>query len=708
MSDISDHLTGPGSADSEPQLSGGSDPLRGRAVVVHPDGHEESFLISPPKPGAKRSGSSPLPDSPPPKLTKESSVSKRGRKRKGTSKGHPSQPDFSGLIQAAMSAVLPPHLLQFLSDLQANPPAIAHSAGGADRGGRRRSTPPSSTVTSEMLRASAANDSDVSVGAGQTASQLAGPDPVSSRHAPPSGLSQLAGQSRSLLSQTSLVHAPPLGRERSVDRRAASGPPLGPAAQGTERDGTSPFPAASTSAVAPLPVSAGSPLPAQAGSGVALPADRSTPSSTADTSGQAAVAHAPSGRDHGQPAASAPSASAAQAQAAPAPSVSGQAPLPAVSDDGFGAGIDDAVSEVGDTASTIGSEAQPEQDLASRPYQDILEVVSSFLPEAVVRENAPERVTSFFSSRLPAGTGSAATLKAVQSPLLATSLQAALAQLRGPSASATANADLPSYPNGLKPGKFAKIKPPPFLKEGVVDGAVPRLPPPVTPSDLAFVSTTPGQSIASVPLAQLLTSESTLLSAMDLVSLSDIIIAALAAAMFVPGSAEFRDGTESIQVWRLLQFLESLQKTSARLLSGLFLSSILLRRDHVISASTGLSPEVQTSLRLAPISSTSLFGSAARSAAEVSSQENQQRAFQAVVSLATSQATRGGRGSGSRANRGRGAASGQSVAPAVGRTGGRVRGGSRSRSRSSRGRGAGKGKQAAAATTPAAGQQAPQ
>ncbi len=153
-----------------------------------------------------------------------------------------------------------------------------------------------------------------------------------------------------------------------------------------------------------------------------------------------------------------------------------------------------------------------------------------------------------FSSRLQAASGSSATLKAGQSPPLSSFLQAVLAQVRDPSASTAVSTDLPSYPIGLKPGKFTKIKPPAFLKEGVVEGNVPRLPPAVTPSDVTFVSTTPGQTVPAVPMAQLLTSESSFLSAMDIVSLGDIIVTALASAMFVPVTAELLDGTESIQV----------------------------------------------------------------------------------------------------------------------------------------------------------------
>ena len=44
---------------------------------------------------------------------------------------------------------------------------------------------------------------------------------------------------------------------------------------------------------------------------------------------------------------------------------------------------DDAVADFNDTASTIGSEVHPEKDLSDRPFQEILEVFSSFLPEAV-------------------------------------------------------------------------------------------------------------------------------------------------------------------------------------------------------------------------------------------------------------------------------------------------------------------------------------
>ena len=247
-------------------------------------------------------------------------------------------------------------------------------------------------------------------------------------------------------------------------------------------------------------------------------------------------------------------------------------------------------------------------------------------------------------------------------------------------------------------------KPPSFLKDGVAEGEVPRAPPPITPADLSVASNPPGPSVASTPLAQLMASEQTTLSALDLLSLGDATTSALACSLFIPGTADFHEDTEPIQVWRMLQFLGSVQQASARLLAGLFVSSVLRRRDHVLASAPTLSADLKTSLRLAPISNTSLFGPAAQSAATASSQETQQRAFHAMVSLASSQASRGNRGSGSRSSRGRGS----SAAPTTSNPSThshRGRGGSK---RGGRGRGSGRGKQAAAGKPAASSQPPPQ
>ncbi len=192
MFDISGHFPGPSSADYESQVSGGTDSVRFRSVECPPRRSEESFVFSPPN-LAPHGRVRPLPRNPP-----SAETDRMNSQQAWSLTLECCEFPLPGLIQAAFSAILLPHLIHFCSDLQADPPAIAQSAGGEDRGGCRRSTPPSSTVMSEMLRASALNYSDDTVSPGQTASQLAGPDPVPLGPAPPPGLSQLAGQSRSL------------------------------------------------------------------------------------------------------------------------------------------------------------------------------------------------------------------------------------------------------------------------------------------------------------------------------------------------------------------------------------------------------------------------------------------------------------------------------------------------------------------------------
>ena len=621
-------------ADSE---SAAGQPL---ARVEHPDGRVEEFNITPPR-SRKRSRA---PSSPPPKPVKQA-----GPKRTRSAPRHvnpvapaPSAPeaDLSSLVSAAVAAALPSNFMQFFSD-SATTPATALSALGVAGGGRRRSAPPSATVTSGMLADNVDDYRTLSVGADGTGYQFAGPVP-SSEH------------------QDDVL---PLGVTTSSGRT-------------------------------PAPASTGRQFPASSGSDSAFAGsqlDQDQNLVFGQVAADFSACPAPPQWGSGSAAAPAPPTAVGGVSLPPplsAPRPNNVPPPPPSSD---AAGTDDFDhASVGDA----NSDSPPEQDLASRPYQEILAIISALLPEAVAEQDALQRIYSFSSSRLSASATQPPKFRALQSPLLSSALQNALNQYRGPSAATSSGSDLPSYPSGQKPGKFMKSRAPPCLKDGVVEGEVPRLPPPVTPADLAFTSSTPAQSVSSIPLSQILSSESSILSAMDLVSLGDIAVSSLATALFEPGTADFREDSDSIHAWRLLQFLESLQRDTASLLAGLFLSSLLTRRDHVLASAPNLSPELQTSLRLAPVQSTSLFGTAAHSAASVSSQENQQRAFQAVVTLATNQAKKTSRG-GSKSSRGRGH-SAHSGSNQSGRSH-RGRGGSRGRSRG-RGRGSGRDKQSSSSS----------
>ena len=217
--------------------------------------------------------------------------------------------------------------------------------------------------------------------------------------------------------------------------------------------------------------------------------------------------------------ASAPRA-VAPAHPPPPPPIDGAAPVGDMDDD----------SQFDDSSSVAGTDAQADTDLSARPYQEILQIISEFHPEMILKQDAPASVTSSFGARLSAATELAPTLKAVQSPLITSSVEAITAQLRGPSSATCASSGLTTSPSGAKPGKFVKPRAPSFLKDGFTEGSSLPLPPPTAPSDLAVTSASPGQT-ASVSVAQLMTLENSVLYALDLASLGDLSASALAYAI---------------------------------------------------------------------------------------------------------------------------------------------------------------------------------
>ena len=95
------------------------------------------------------------------------------------------------------------------------------------------------------------------------------------------------------------------------------------------------------------------------------------------------------------------------------------------------------------------------------------------------------------------GSAPSARLKAKQSPIVTSAVQATL----------TFEAQLPfsqqaltSHPSRRAPGRGSLRGPTPRLPlEGVTDGEVPRAPPPLSPADLPFTSSAPGSNLGSIP-----------------------------------------------------------------------------------------------------------------------------------------------------------------------------------------------------------------
>ena len=693
------------SQDGKPALVSDTDPDShvAIAVVEFPDANSLSVPIT--LPGKRES--SPPSDTPTAKVPKSNSGKNSAKdKENPRSSSKPSkarQPDIASLVATAVAAAIPPHVLEILSLAAANPAVMALSTTGEDSRGRLRSAP-SSTVTSAMLADSGRHAKEVTQATVRADDQFTGSDFGGGLLL--CGHSQPAGMPYPTPSQAPVSTYSSLGLGRPDSRHGLTHSILERAGPRAEGDAVLSLAGVQASDQVSLPAQSGSALPPRAGS-------RSTQAGNRPTSAQELA----SGGNVGGPSAFRPPPAipwGTQAQAAgtpqavplaqqvapahppPPPPIDGAAPVGEFDDD----------SQLDDSSSLAGTDAQADTDLSARPYQEILQIISEFHPEMIVRQDAPASVTSLFGARLSAATEQAPTLKAVQSPLITSSVEAVLAQLRGPASATCASSGLTTFPNGAKPGKFVKPRAPSFLKDGFTEGNLPHLPPPTTPSDLAVTSASPGQT-ASVSVAQLMTLESSVLSALDLASLGDLSTSALACAIFEPGSADFKEDTDPVQVWRMLQFLDLVQRSSARILANVAMSLLLQRRDHVLAAAPCLSPELQTALRLAPVVPSSLFGQAAQAAASVSSQENQQRAFEAVVSLASSHAAKGSRGHGAHSKRGRGNSAASSNSTPSGRAQ-RGRGSSRGRGRGGKGKGSNKPRQAPAAQASGSQQQNPQ
>ena len=660
--------------------------------VTLADGAHASVPFSPL--GSKRSASSD--ELPPPKLSKQPSTTRRSNslvaakasKAKYRSRPlHVRGPELASLVTQAVN-----------SAIAANKAATAHSAAGMAGAGTHRSVLPTSTVTAS-----------VSEGAGHACVPLAGQDFDRTQHAL-HGYRHHADVPQFQPTLASVMPDASLGSGRPAVT-GSSAPSLGVGYPGTERN-VPPPPAGTGTSNLPQPRASALVRPPALADDALARSDALPPPGVVNHGGQAVQVSDPIPQPVGSAGAgtSASILSAHGGDGIRAGAALHAAPPPAsihpsvgdsmVMDDG------DAVSVFGDASSQAGMDAQADADLSARPLQEVLQIVQSFLPGAVEEGVTSQEITSFLDAHMPSEDGSPAPLRAGQSPLLGSAVEAVFKPLRGTPSAACLGEGLPFYPSGAKPGKFLKPRPPPFLKEGTADGPVPRAPPPVTPADRAITSSTPAQNY-SIPSSLMLSTEANTLTALELISVCDLMVSSMDRALFERNSAEFRADTEPIHVLRLLQWLQKSLKETVKLVTHGFLTSLLIRRDNVLAAAPGLSNELQTSLRLAPVDAASLFGPAAQAAAEVAARQAQQQALNAVCNIAVTHANRGSRNSGSRGG-GRGRGSASNTTKDSNSRGQRGRGNSRSRSRGAKAKNTGKSKQATAATAAAPAQQTPQ
>ena len=345
----------------------------------------------------------------------------------------------------------------------------------------------------------------------------------------------------------------------------------------------------------------------------------------------------------------------------------------------------------GDTASQAGMEV-PRPSGLGLPLQELLALLYQHLPQAFTQEAAPTQQSSYFRTLQAAQQPESGTLKVGQSLLATSALERAMRMFRGNAQENTDASGLTVYPAGRKSGSFPPLGRSTF-RDIWAPSPVPHTPPVIAPADTALLSGTTHATVPLVPNA-VANLQSSALSILDSATLQDITASALAASLFVPGTLDFRDDANPLQVWQMLQALVAMTEISAFNAALSFITTLVARRDHLLASATALPDPVRTSLRLAPPATTSLFGPAAEVAANLAAAKDEREARRAMVALA-SRPSRFPRGRGQSATRG-GCAG---TAPTSANSATRGRGASRSRPYRARGRGASRGKPAGSHTT---------
>ena len=619
-------------SESVPPVPGtSSDATTPVVLLTFPDGSEDRVPIQP---------TSPLPLATPDRGSK-------GGKTKSTKPKAPSKrahspdppplrltPDsVSSMVAAAVSAALPPQMLDFFAAWTQSHP-MAHSGSDVSRQTVGRSATPSATISSASASADAARSND----AGQNSPGLLvlGVSDHDVNVPQFDGVALPSASHQSTLSQPSFASAPPLG-DGSRPARVATTVPSEQEIAGTGRKPLVP-PATWPSAGA-----SGNPLAS------GLQTGRSTVGSSLLTTLPFDHVGMPSGSSRASGGFSGGLSSESglpttdfRFTGMPA-DTSGSAlgPFPEVEDE--------APASLLETSASQGGCEAPLPPGSGLPLHELLSLLHEYIPTAFAAEDAPPEHTSFFRAFQPKRQPEQTSLKVVESPLAITALEKAQKLFRGNEPPALDASGLLIYPSGYKQGKFPRTRLDPF--RGIwASGSVPHAPPPVTPADSAFTS---GSTGATAPLASGVVDslQSYALSALDTAALQDLTASALAAAIFEPDSLEFRPDSDPAHVWSLLQALVSMFERSAFTAALSFLTLHMHKRDKILSGAPALPESLRSALRLAPLASSSLFGPAADKAASLATATDEREARKAMVALA-SRPSRPPRGLGHRPPRG--------------------------------------------------------
>ena len=190
------------------------------------------------------------------------------------------------------------------------------------------------------------------------------------------------------------------------------------------------------------------------------------------------------------------------------------------------------------------------------------------------------------------------TLKVGESLLATSALDRAMRMFRGKAPENIDASGLTVYPAGRKSGSFPPLGQSTF--RGIwAPSPVPHTPPTVAPADTALLTGPTHTSVSMVPNA-VANIQSSALSVLDSATLQDITASALAASLFVPGTLDFRNDADPLQVWHMIQALVAMSEISAFNAALSFFTTLVARRDMLLASATALPDPVRTSLRLAP------------------------------------------------------------------------------------------------------------
>jgi hypothetical protein len=286
------------------------------------------------------------------------------------------------------------------------------------------------------------------------------------------------------------------------------------------------------------------------------------------------------------------------------------------------------------------SEAEP---AAAEPLSQaaVLTYIQALCPNAIVdNPSITGGAGSFTASALPTHQSEACPCLVKESPLIGLSLDAALAQVRRESGvvSQESESALPDYPSALKAGVFLRCP----ARKGVFKKSFSFDRLPATGLSLSHrdrLLLRPG----AAPPTELrlswksgLQMQALLARALEQVSLMDVVSASVGRAVALmanpPLSESAVDPLSAAQ--DLMGVLSEVIESLSAVLSSSYVNVILALRDSVL-ASSAQPAHAKTALRAGDLSSSAVFGPAAKAASEELSKRTTEQAFAAFARQGT-------------------------------------------------------------------------